>query len=73
MKRRLALICGLLIGSALCSQDLVKDLQLREYRKDLENLDSLRQNGILLDDESELEYYNGYGSKTAEIHRFLVD
>jgi hypothetical protein len=64
MNRRFALISGLVICSCLCSQDLVNDPRLKEYRKGLEGIDSLMQNGILLDDISGLEYFTGYDYKT---------
>jgi len=58
------LITGLLISSALYSQAVVNDPGLKEYRRGLDSIDSLMQNGILQEDVSGLEYFAGYECKT---------
>ncbi len=64
MKRPFVIIAGLLACHCLCSQTLAVDPQLKEYRKGLGSIDSLMQNGILLEDVSGLKYYTAYDSKT---------
>ena len=64
MRGPFLLIIGLLACQCLYSQILAFDPQLKEYRKGLENIDSLMQNGIFLEDESGLKYFTGYENKT---------
>ena len=64
IQRTIVLITGLLVTFSLFSQALVDDPKLKEYRKGFESIDTLMQNGILMEDVSGLQYFTGYEYKT---------